>query len=202
MATVSKTTLIRGGSLLAVLGVLSLPLTAAAAANTANTTINATVATSISITTLGTVGMTITPAGTGAVSSASDTVTVSTNNATGYNLKLSNADATTTLLSGGGGTFAAHAGTFAAPTALAADTWGYAVAGGNFDASYAAESSSTTSTSKWAGVPALASPQTLKTTASVASGDTTTVWYAAKASAGKTPGLYTDTVTYTATTNP
>ncbi len=102
----------------------------------------------------------------------------------------------------GANTITAHAGTQAAPTALANGKWGYAVATvGGFDGSYSAETNSTTSTSKWAGVPATGSPNTLKTTATTASGDTTTVWYGVKVASTQPNGTYTDTVTYTATTN-
>jgi hypothetical protein len=128
-------------------------------------------------------------------------VTISTNKANGYNLQLADSDATTTLVSGAN-TIPAHAGTFAAPTALATNKWGYAVAtAGGFDASYSAETNSGSSTTKWAGVPASGSPTTLKTTATTATNDTTTVWYGVKVDTTNPTGTYTDTVTYTATTN-
>lgn len=182
------------------LGVAILPVAASAATQTANTTITATVADVITVSTPGTVTINVTPTSGGVVSSASDTVTVSTNRTTGYNLKLADSDATTTLTSGGN-TIAAHAGTQAAPTALANNTWGWAVAGAPFDASYSAESNNASSATKWAGMPATGSPATIKTTGATASGDTTTVWYAVKATSAQAGGTYTDTVTYTATTN-
>lgn len=202
MKQIVKSSLIAGTSIAAIVGLVLAPtFQASAASNTANTTINATVNAVISITTGSTVAISLTPTGSGVVSSASDTVTVSTNNSTGYNLKLADSDATTTLVSGANN-FAAHTGTFVAPTALANNTWGYAVAAaGGFDASYSAENNSTTSTTKWAGVPATGSPVTLKTTAVTASNDTTTVWYGAKSTTAQPTGVYTDTVTYTATTN-
>ncbi|RYF72755.1 MAG: hypothetical protein EOO39_11615 [Cytophagaceae bacterium] len=134
------------------------------------------------------------------MSSQSDTVSVSTNNTTGYRLTLSDSDTNTNLVSGGN-TIAAHAGTFASPTALTGNGWGYAVAGGNFSATYTAEPSNPSSTTKWAGVPSSASPQQLKTTAATATADTTTVWYGVRATSAQAAGVYSDTVTYTATTN-
>lgn len=183
------------------------PIVASAASNTANTTINATIADVISISSGPSVSLSLTPTAGGVVSSASDTVTVSTNKTNGYNLSVADSDATTTLASGGN-SFAAHSGTKTAPTALANNTWGFAVATGTtgigtngFDASYSAETNNVSSTSKWAGMPASGSGMMIKTTAAPATNDTTTVWYAAKATSSQPNGVYTDTVTYTATTN-
>ncbi len=181
---------------------LGLPIAASAASNNASTTINATVNSVISISTGTTVAISLTPTSGGVVSSASDTVSVSTNNSAGYTLTLADADATTNLVSGGN-TIGAHTGTQASPTALANNTWGYRVVGaGGFGASaYSAETNNGSSSSTWAGVPATGSPNTLKTTGSTASGDTTTVWYGVKVNSSKVGGTYSDTVTYTATTN-
>lgn len=186
----------------AAFAVLAMPVVASAAVNSANTTINATVNEVISITTTSPVAISLTPTAGGVVSSSSDTVTVATNRTTGYNLTLADSDATTTLVSGGN-TFAAHAGTFAAPTALANNTWGYRIVNvGGFGATaYTLETNNGTSTSTWAGVPANASPTTVKTTAAATAGDVTTVFYGAKATSAQPNGTYTDTVTYTATTN-
>ena len=186
----------------AAFAVLAMPVVASAAVNSANTTINATVNEVISITTTSPVAISLTPTAGGVVSSSSDTVTVATNRTTGYNLTLADSDATTTLVSGVN-TFAAHAGTFAAPTALANNTWGYRIVNvGGFGATaYTLETNNGTSTSTWAGVPANASPTTVKTTAAATAGDVTTVFYGAKATSAQPNGVYADTVTYTATTN-
>lgn len=195
-------TIIAGVTLVSLAATVFLPLISHAAANSANTTINATVAAVISITTSSPVAIGLTPTAGGVVSSSSDTVTVNTNNATGYTLTLADADATTSLVNGGN-TITAHSGTQASPTALAANTWGYRVVGvGGFGAgAYSAETNNGSSSSTWAGVPATGSPNTLKTTGTVASNDTTTVWYGVKVTTSKPTGVYTDTVTYTATTN-
>ena len=186
---------------LAALAVAITPVAASAASQTSNTPINATVADLISMTTSGTVAISLTPTSGGVVSSGSVTVQVSTNRTAGYILTMKDSDTTTSLSDGASHTIAAHTGTFAAPTALANNSWGYAIAGGAFDVSYSAESNNTTSSSKWAGVPASSgTAATLKTTSSTATNDPTTVWYAVKADSSQVGGTYTDTVTYTATT--
>jgi hypothetical protein len=76
----------------------------------------------------------VTPTSGGVVSSSSDTVTVNTNNAAGYNLTLADSDTNTNLVSGGNN-IAAHSGTFAPPTTLGNNTWGYRIVGaGGFGA--------------------------------------------------------------------
>ena len=198
--TINIKKLVIGSALVA--SVVATPLTAFAANDSKNTTINGIIGSVISMTTLSTVTLNVTPVSGGSQTSASDTVAVSTNNATGYNLTLADSDATTSLVKGGD-TIAAHAGTQAVPTVLANNTWGYAVGGvGGFDATYAVLSNVTSSTTKWAGMPATGAANLLKTTAATASADPTTVWYAVKADTTKPNGTYADTVTYTASTNP
>jgi hypothetical protein len=202
--TTIKQKVYRLTALVAVVGVVLSPVAASAAADTKNTTVNAVVAATISMTTSGTVTINVTPTGAGAMSSSSDSVSVSTNNSTGYNLTLADSDATTTLVNGGN-TITADSGTQAAPsTNLTTDRWGYRVdAVGGFGAGpTSAETNIANSAYKWAGVPASGSANTLKSTATTASNDTTTVWYGVKATTAKASGTYTDQVTYTATTNP
>lgn len=178
------------------------PVAVSAASDSKSTTINAIIGSTISMTTSGTVNLNVTPVTGGAQTSAADTVTVATNNASGYALTLSNADAVTTLANGAN-TIAAHTGTQVASTALANNSWGYHVDGaGTMGTGGAAESNVATSTIKYAGVPALASPNVLKTTATTAAADVTTVYYGVKVDTTKPNGTYTDIVTYTATTNP
>lgn len=203
---VKKTSAILGAIVVS-LAVIASPALVSAAFDTENTVVSVSVGSVISVTTDSTVAISLTPTAGGVVSSNSDTVLVSTNNATGYNLGVADSDATTTLASGGNN-FPASSGTKAAPIALANNTWGFAVAtattgiGTNgFDASYSAESNNASSTSKWAGMPASGAPVMLKTTATTATSDSTTVWYAAKATTAQPNGTYTGTVTYTATTN-
>jgi hypothetical protein len=178
-----------------------LPLTASAASQSDSTVINVTVAQVISISTSTPVSIGITPTPSGVVSSSSDTVTVNTNSSTGWNLTLSDAD-TDTDLESGANAFAAHAGTQASPTALADNTWGYRIVGvGGFGGgAYSGETNNGSSSSTWAGVPSSAAPNTIKTSAGTATNDTTTIWYGVRATSSQPSGVYTDTVTYTATT--
>lgn len=199
MAITKYQRIMSAAGVLSLVGVVAAPVFASAVADTEPTTINAVVGEAIAVTTSGTVALNITPATGGALTSNSDTVTVSTNNGTGYTLAVNDTDATVTLVNGGN-SIAAHAGTVGTPTALANNTWGFAVAGAPFDVSYAIETNVTSSSTKWAGMPASGSPATIRTTNSNVIGEATTVWYAAKVDLSKPDGTYTDSVTYTATT--
>lgn len=194
------------GLVLAFMVVGMISATVSAVATTSNTDVNTVVQTTISISSLGTVNLNVMPASGGAQTSASDTVTVSTNNLNGYKLTLKDADATLTLTNGGN-TIAASSNTMAGATTLANNTWGFAVASTTpgvaanaFDSSYAVFSNQNSHASKWAGITA--TDQQIKSTNALASGDTTSVWYSIKADSTKPSGTYSDVVTYTATTNP
>ena len=183
---------------------LAVGSTAVVSALTASTTISSSISSVISLlTTNGTVNVNVVPTGSGAQTIASDTVTVSTNDSSGYALTLADTDATTTLVSGSN-TVPASSGTQTTPVTQATNTWGYAVqsVGGFNGSGYAAANSAAISGSlKFAGMPATGSPNTLKTTSGTASNDTTTVWYAVAADTTQPSGTYTDSVTYTATAN-
>lgn len=197
-----KSALIGGAGLIAVAGTVLVPAAVFAATDSANTTINASVAAVISLTTSGTVTLNITPTASGSASSASDTVSVSTNRSSGYNLKIADSDTTLTLQNGAN-TIGAASGSFASPAALGNNTWGWRVdTAGTFGAGPTSAQTNVSSLSgTWAAIPSSASPVTIKTTATTATNDTTTVWYGAMADTTKADGTYTDTVTYTATTN-
>ena len=178
------------------------PVFASAATSSANTQVNATLNSVISITTNTTVALNVTPTPGGAASSSSDTVTVATNNATGYNLSLADTDSNTNLVSGAN-SIAAHTGTFAAPTTLGNNSWGYRVdnAGGFGAGPTASQSSVANLSGTWAGVAQSGAAQTLKTTSANSNSDTTTVNYGVKVDTTKPSGTYSDQVTYTAVTN-
>lgn len=185
-----------------VVGVVGLPTVAGAA--TTSTTINSAISSVISVfTSNGTVTANVTPTGAGAQTIASDTLTVSTNDTLGYTLQLADSDATTTLTSGAN-TIAASSGNQTTPVVQAVNTWGYRVDGvGGFGAGPTSGQSSAaiSGTIKFAAVPANSSPNTIKTTATTASNDTTTVWYGVAANTTQPTGTYSDTITYTATAN-
>lgn len=170
---------------------------------TTNTTISSVISPVISLfTTNGTVNVNVTPTNAGAQTVASDTVTVSTNDISGYTLKLEDNDANSNLVSGANN-ITPTAGTQASPIALVSGKWGYRVDGlGGFGAGPTGALSNVAITAgTYAGVPVSGSPNTLKTTATNVANDTTTVWYSVAANTTVLQGTYTDIVTYTALTN-
>lgn len=178
---------------------------AIAASDNENTTINVSVGSTISMTTTGTVNLAATP-----VSGASkqaidfDSVKVSTNNSSGYNLKIKDSDATLTLNKVGGGTIANSSATPASPSALSDNTWGWRVDSssiGSFGAGPTSTySNGSTTSDKFATIST--SDYTIKTTSTTASDDETKVFYSIRVNTSTPSGVYTDIVTYTATTNP
>lgn len=158
----------------------------------------------ITLTASGAVPLSITPTAGGVVTIASDTITVETGASTGYNLQLESAAATTTLISGSN-TIAASSGTFAAPQTLATNTWGYRIdSAGAFGAGpTSAVTNAAGSSLTFAGLTVSGSPVTLKTTniGAPTPGETTTIWYGAKADSSVPSGTYSRTVLYTATVN-
>jgi hypothetical protein len=200
MSLKAKTILV--GSIAAALAVGSVFIPTSYAV-TGNTTVNVNVGSAISISTSSNINLAITPSGSGSATSASDAVSVSTNNTTGYKLQLADADGANTLDGSGGNKINAATGTFAAPAALGVNTWGYRVdAVGTFgNGPTVAQNNTASLTGTWAKVPLSGANDTLKTTASTANNDITTVWYAANVNSTLPNGTYTDIVTYTATTN-
>lgn len=158
----------------------------------------------ISVNSNGTVSLSITPTASGVYSTASDLITVTTGDSNGYTLTLNDGDTDTNLVNGSS-TIGASSGTQASPVTRSMNTWGYRIDGlGGFGAGpTSAESSVSSSTYTFAGVPASnATPDTLKVTSSAASsGDTTTIWFGAAVNSSKVSGAYTDSITYTATAN-
>jgi len=182
---------------------LAVGMTAAVSASTTSTTVSSNISSVISLlTSNGTVNVNVAPTGSGAQTIASDTVTVSTNDSSGYTLQLAESGAGNTLASGGN-SIPASSGSQTTPAAMAVNTWGYRVDGvGGFGAgSTSAQSSQAIGSIKFAAVPASASPNTLKTTSGTATNDTTTVWYGVAANTSQPTGTYTNSVTYTVTAN-
>ena len=174
-----------------------------AAASTTTTTISSSIGSVISLlSSNGTVNVNVTPTGSGAQTIASDTVTVSTNDASGYTLQLGETGASSNLVSGSN-TLPASSGTQTTPVAQAANTWGYRVDSlGGFGAGpTSGATSQAIGAVKFAAVPATGSPNTLVTTSGTASNATTTVWYGVAANTSQASGTYTNSVTYTVTAN-
>lgn len=159
---------------------------------------------SISLTTLGTVSIDVTPALAGSCTVEKDVVTVQTDNSNGYSLMLVN-QATDTALSSSPYSIPASSGTLLAPTTLATNTWGYRVddVGGFGPGPTAAQSNGTTPSETFAGVQPSDQPADVITTSSSAAstGVDTNVWYGVCADQSIESGTYTSTVLYTAITN-
>ena len=173
-------------------------------ANAVTSSVNSSVSSVISLfTSSGTVAVNATPTAGGVQTIANDVISVSTNDSAGYTLKINETGASGALVSGGN-SIPATAGTFATPIVQAVNTWGYRVDSiGTFGAgpTSPANNAAISGSIKFAAVPATASPDTIKTTATTASTDTTNVWYAVAVNTATPSGAYTNSVTYTAIAN-
>lgn len=178
-----------------------LPLTASAL--TTPTVVSSDIGSVISLlSSSGTVHIDATPNASGVQTIASDTVTVSTNDASGYTLKLGETAAASALTSGGN-SIASIGATAASPIALTVGTWGYRVdnVAGFGVGPTSAVSNVAIGSLQFASIPVTATPDTLKTTATTATNDVTTVWYGVAVNTSTPSGAYTNSVTYTATAN-
>lgn len=188
-----------GTLMLASVAFIGAPLGVKAADSTVSVAVSGVLTT---FTTSGTVTLgALTPNATGTQSANNDVVTVGTNDTDGFTLTLNDADTTYTLASGGN-SFANSAGSPASPAALANNTWGWRVDSlGGFGAGPTATiNNAAPSALTYAGIPANASPFTIRSTATTGS-QVTNVWYSARANDTQPTGTYTNTVTYTATVN-
>lgn len=182
--------------------IVALPIFSASA-ETSQTVINATIGSTISVQSTGNVNLSINPtAGQAKASSGKATVTVSTNNATGYNLKIGMNGADRNLKKGSDN-ITAHAGTLTAPSVLANNTWGYRVenVGGFAAGNMTAQSNVNDLTGTFAGVPASGAEAQIKNHNAAAQSHHTDVLFGAKVDATKPSGTYTGTVVFTATAN-
>ena len=182
--------------------IVALPVFSASA-ETSNTVITANIGSTISVQSTSNVALSINPTATQAkASSGKATVTVSTNNATGYNLKIGMNGADRNL-NKASDNITAHAGTLAAPTTLANNAWGYRVENvGGFNAgNVTPESNVNDLAGTFAGVPAQNAEDQIKNHNAAVQSDTTDVLFGAKVDATKPSGAYTGTVVFTATAN-
>jgi hypothetical protein len=182
--------------------IVALPVFSASA-ETSNTVITANIGSTISVQSTSNVALNINPTATQAkASSGKATVTVSTNNATGYNLKIGMNGADRNL-NKASDNITAHAGTLAAPTALANNTWGYRVENvGGFNAgNVTPENNVNDLAGTFAGVPAQGAEEQIKNHNAAVQSNTTDVLFGAKVDATKPSGAYTGTVVFTATAN-
>lgn len=182
--------------------IVALPVFSASAV-TADTIITANIGSTISIQATPNVSFNINPTASNAkASSGKATVTVSTNNATGYNLKIAMNTADQTLKKGGD-SIAAHTGNFTTPTALAVNAWGYRVENvGGFQAgNMTPQTDQDNLAGLFAAVPASTAGDTIKNHNAAVQSHNTDVLFGAKVDATKPSGAYTGTVTFTAVNN-
>jgi hypothetical protein len=183
---------------------VSLPFVASADTQSTNTDIGLTVSPVITAYSSGptvTLGA-ITPNGTGKQSTASDTVSATTNDAAGYTVTLKEANGVTTAMTSGGNNITAGSGTPGSPATLANNTWGWRVdsLSGFGSGPGATISNAAPSALTYAAIPANGSPFTIQTTGAAGS-NSKTVWYSARVDNTLPTGTYAATVTYTITTN-
>jgi hypothetical protein len=148
--------------------------------------------------------MNVVPTTAGTCTVHSDTLSVTTDSTTGYNLTMTTSTTNTSMVNGAN-SITASTGTSASPSLLTMNTWGYRVDGlGGFGSGpTTSESSGSVPSVTFAGIPA--SNQTATTVASSSSPANptvnTTAWYGVCANATIPSGTYSATITYTAVTN-
>jgi len=139
----------------------------------------------------------ITPTPSGAQTVADVTVTVSTNNFTGYNLTLNSlSDSTAPLVplvneANPGYTIPSTTNAWGSAAALANNTWGVSVW----------TTGQSTSSTTFSQVPRLTAPQEIRRTSEANTSSATTLTFGAKVDNTKPSGTYTNTVVFTATAN-
>jgi len=156
----------------------------------------------VSVTTSGSVSMSVTSTGSSRSSNDSHTVTIGTNNTTGYVLTLETIGAGRTLVNGAY-SIPPVPGSVGSPTnGLQTDSWGFRVDGiGGFGSGTTSESNVAASAFNWAGVPANGSGDTIRSSTDAVTDDAFSVWYGMSADSTKPSGNYSNTVLYTAVAN-
>ncbi len=178
--------------------VLGAPLLASADTTAVNSTINSVISESSG----STVQLTATPTGAGVQTTASDTVTVSTNDTNGYDLTLAETVPANTTLSDGTHTIAASAGVEGTSSAaLTSNHWGYHVDSlGDMGTGGGVLNSAAIGSVKYAKVQPSTADTIKHYTTGTATNDTTSVWYSIAVNTSQEASTtYTNNVTYTAT---
>lgn len=159
---------------------------------------------SITLTSNGTVTLNITPTASGSCTVQSGIATVFTDDANGYTLMLADSSNNTGLVNGAK-TISAINGTFANPSTLAGNGWGYRVDGlGGFGAGpTGARTNAVRDSTLFAGIAAASLGGDTIAQIAVAANPaiTTTVWFGVCANTSVPNGTYTTQVVYTAVAN-
>jgi hypothetical protein len=186
-----KNTKLKTGIMVGVLalGAAILPSVVSAAnpaTDTGTTTVNVSVGSVITLGN-GTTDVNIAPT-VGQTGTAVQTLTVTTNSSSGYQLKIAMNSASTSLVSGANNITATTNGTTAG--LLQNNTWGY-----NY-------STSNVAASDFLSIPSQGSPVTIASSTTTASAVPTYVTFGALPTASLPTGTYAGSVLYTAVTNP
>ena len=159
----------------------------------------------ITISSSGTVNLGVTPqTGQTICTVDKDDVSVTTGATVGYTMTLSSTSSNVTLAGATyAGTINAVGSSYGSPAALTANTWGYRIdSTGSFGSGPTSTMNNVTIPSEtFAPMPALASPQTIRTTAAAATPSNTSIWYGTCATMALPADTYSRSVVYTAMTN-
>ncbi len=141
----------------------------------------------------GTLSIPIIPNSSGASGSNDLTVSVHTNNQTGYKLTMNSTGTDTSLTHQADATqkIPSTTNTLVSPAALANNTWGYSTWTNG-------QSSASTTFSR---IPSLSAPDTLRTTSTLTDPTDTKLTFGARINTEKPSGTYTNTVVFSATSN-
>jgi hypothetical protein len=159
----------------------------------------------ISISSNNTLNLNLTPSPTGTCSVSKDTVSVLTDDSSGYTLTLANYYTSNALINGSS-TINSIGGSQASPSTLSLEKWGYRVDGvGGFGSGPTTTQTNVNYpiTPLFAPTPiSTATPDTIATTSSIADpAVSTNVWYGVCADTNIVSGQYSTQVVYTAITN-
>jgi hypothetical protein len=205
---------------LTVAGIASAPIFASTAAEAVGTTVQTVIAsqiTAFSNTNSGNTTLNIVSPSGVKQTIDKDTISVSTNDSNGYTLKIQDGNTSNALCVVQGAACTGIPGTAATSAAPAimsgANQWGYHIDDGTTTwcstavlcgslLTLPSNSAATSTTLKFAQVPlSSGTADTIKTTATTASSDTTPVYYGVNVDPTQASGTYSDTVVYTATAN-
>jgi hypothetical protein len=159
----------------------------------------------ISISSLGSVTLNVTPTSNGVQTANSDIVSISTSDTNGYNLSISDSSNISNALTYSSYSIPATTYTTSSPGILNANYWGFCVNDLSTFTGFCPNAPFTNQTInsslKFAAVPLLSNAVQVKTTHTTASNDTTTFWYGASIDTSQPSGTYSGTVVYTAYNN-
>lgn len=159
---------------------------------------------SISLTSSGSVNINVTPSQNGTCTINNGSVSVSTDDSSGYSLTIQDNSTDNALISGTY-SIASTSGTFSLPIPLTANSWGYRVDNtGSFGPGPTSQQNNVPlNSTKFAQIPSASSSpdMIIDNPTATDSTQTTNIWYGVCANMSTASGAYSTQVTYTAITN-